>query len=160
MLTADVFQKSRICVSVDCENLACPTSSEAAVGFLLALALFTGLLLAAWLHSTQREKFSSISNVVARAPQSSLGNHIVLEKDEELKRNAENLIKRERQLEEEFLWLETFDKENIKPTKLNTVSVQEENGPHNRYIDIGNVSELSVNFNSCTQLPMTTTMSL
>lgn len=65
-----------------------------------------------------------------------LGNHIVLEKDGELKRNAGNLIKRERQLEEEFLWLEAFDKETIKQTKLKTVSVREENRLHNRYIDI------------------------
>ena len=193
---ADIFHKSRVCVSVDCEmdatvqrgpcqcvggtevmevtknwrivrnasnggagcehtegraiswqecqkrsNHACPGSSEGAVGFLLALALFAGLLLAAWFHSSQRENFSS--NVVGGAPQSLLGNHIVLEKDGELKRNAGNLIKRERQLEEEFLWLEAFDKETIKQTKLKTVSVREENRLHNRYIDIGNLSDIS-----------------
>jgi len=60
-----------------------------------------------------------------------------------LKRNAGNLIKRERQLEEEFLWLEAFDKETIKQTKLKTVSVREENRLHNRYIDIGNLSNIS-----------------
>ena len=212
---SDIFQKFRICVSVDCEmdaivhkkgscqciggrkvmevvtnwtiikdasnggqdcehieggavslqechsNFACPSTSEAALGFLLALFLFTSLLLVAWVHNNQREKYQKLSkNLAARTPQPMLGNHIVLEKDEELKRNAINLIRREKQLEEEFLWLEAFDKEKINATMLKTVSVREGNRLHNRYIDIGNLSNKSrLNFHlPRTQLPMTTTM--
>jgi len=119
-------------------NLACPSTSEAALGFLLALFLFTSLLLVAWIHNNQREKCKNLSanNLLARVAEPMLGNHIVLEKDGELKRNAINLIRREKQLEEEFLWLEAFDKEKINATMLRTVSVKEGNRPHNRYIDI------------------------
>ena len=142
-------------------NLACPSTSEAALGFLLALFLFTSLLLVAWVHNNQREKYQNLSSNLASNPaQPMLGNHIVLEKDGELKRNAINLIKREKQLEEEFLWLEAFDKEKINATMLKTVSVQEGNRLHNRYIDIGNLSDKSQLYVHLprTQLPMTTTM--
>ena len=142
-------------------NLACPSTSEAALGFLLALFLFTSLLLVAWVHNNQREKYQNLSsNLVANPAQPMLGNHIVLEKDGELKRNAINLIRREKQLEEEFLWLEAFDKEKINATMQKTVSVQEGNRLHNRYIDIGNLSDKSQLYAQLphTQLPMTTTM--
>ena len=169
------IQEKRI-ISQPCKSdkiVPCPggtisedSSSEGgATGFLFALALFLGLLLAAWIHTHHKEKFSKLSsgsNVVGRDQQSLLGNHIVLEKDEELKRNADNLIRKERQLEEEFLWLEAFDKEKIEQTKMKTVSAREENRLHNRYIDIGNLSDQirSVNFIPFfTQLLMTTTMS-
>ena len=140
-------------------NFPCPSTSEAALGFLLALFIFTSLLLVAWVHNNQRENYQNLSSNLA-TPQPMLGNHIVLEKDEELKRNAINLIRREKQLEEEFLWLEAFDKEKINATMLKTVSVREGNRLHNRYIDIGNLSNKSrLNFHlPRTQLPMTTTM--
>ena len=133
-------------------NLACPSSSEAALGFLLALFLFTSLLLAAWIHNNQREKYENLSasNLLARVAQPMLGNHIVLEKDGELKRSAINLIRREKQLEEEFLWLESFDKEKINATMLRTVSVREGNRPHNRYIDIGNLLSVKGQLNFLT----------
>ena len=136
-------------------NRACSSSSEAALGFLLALALFTSLLCAACIHSNNK----NLSNdVVGRAPQSLLGNHIVLEKDGELKINAGNLINRETQLEEEFHWLEAFDEEKISKMMLKTVAVQDVNRLHNRYIDIGKSFSCISQLDFHTQLPMTTTM--
>ena len=71
-----------------------------------------------------------------------LCNHIVLRKDEELTKKASDLIKKEDQLEEEFDWLEMYDKGNISKIKPKTVSIREENRSHNRYIDIGNPAKL------------------
>ena len=114
------------------------------VGFLLALLLFSSVLLAAYVHSKYnqggRGRYESV--VIINEPKEGqlpqLCNHIVLRKDEELKKKAADLIKKEDQLEEEFDWLEMYDKGNISKMKPKTVSVLEENRSHNRYIDIGN----------------------
>ena len=118
------------------------------VGFLLALLLFSSILLAAYVHSKYnqggRGRYESV--VIINEPKEGqlpqLCNHIVLRKDEELKKKAADLIKKEDQLEEEFDWLEMYDKGNISKIKPKTVSVREENRSHNRYIDIGNEKQM------------------
>ena len=118
------------------------------VGFLLALLLFSSILLAAYVHSKYnqggRGRYESV--VIINEPKEGqppqLCNHIVLRKDEELKKKAADLIKKEDQLEEEFDWLEMYDKGNISKMKPKTVSVREENRSHNRYIDIGNEKQM------------------
>ena len=69
------------------------------------------------------------------ADEAPLPSHISLNKDDNLKENANDMLAQLENIEEEFFNLVNYVKENVK--KEMTIASQEGNKEHNRYIDIG-----------------------
>ena len=71
----------------------------------------------------------------SEADEAPLPSHISLNKDDNLKENASDMLAQLENIEEEFFNLVNYVKENVK--KEMTIASQEGNKEHNRYIDIG-----------------------
>ena len=81
------------------------------------------------------------------AEEAPLPSHISLNKDDNLKENANDMFVQFENLEEEFFNLVAYVKENVKNEM--TIASQEGNREHNRYIDIGSDFQRAYNVIFC-----------
>ena len=83
----------------------------------------------------------------SEADEAPLPSHISLNKDDNLKENANDMLAQLENIEEEFFNLVNYVKENVK--KEMTIASQEGNREHNRYIDIGSDFQRAYNVIFC-----------